>query len=341
MKKTIKGTSKSSEKNLAKHEKNQVQDEENLVQNTENLVQHEKDSCEHKGCLCGSNKSRFHCALCVIALLVVCVIGEHIYRYNTNTTSMPLAPSVTVANVTLDPITVEDSAATSDVALANVSEDGKALEPVVQPHEASTESDVAQANVSADSKAENEFSVPVSTLEQILQPPAEGEVLEQALQAAGNANIDELKKTISILEEEVKRIPALEGEIKRLSALEDEVKKLSFLEEDVKKLTEKLSAMAGDVREKWKIWIALKNKMEKDEDFSKELEAFNSAFAGDQELISLMNDLAGSVVVVPSKEEEGIIGTCKKYIRKVVKVKKVNHAKLFEVSGYVLSSLKK
>ncbi|GHU11988.1 hypothetical protein FACS189449_04660 [Alphaproteobacteria bacterium] len=306
------------------------------------------NSCKHKDCLCGSNKCRFRCALCVIALLVICVIGEHVYRSTTNVPSVPLvnvAPdSSTQASTsasqtqsapgtesdvapapgaTSDPITQADSTATPQ----HISEDSETLEPVEQPPA---------------SEAKDETSA--TTLGEILQTPDEREILEQKLQTAGTANIDELKKTVSILEEEVKRLAVFEKELKKLSPLVEEVKKLPELKEEVSKLSDRIGnsyVKAVDARDQWKIWINLKDKMEKDEDFSDELERFRSAFAGDKELTALVEDLVSGATVGANKEEKGIIGTCKKFIRKIIKVKKINQAKLSDILGYVLSSMKK
>ncbi len=123
-----------------------------------------------------------------------------------------------------------------------------------------------------------------------------------------------------------------------VSSLKTEVSKIVIKDENVictycKKM---------EFRKKWKTWLALKEKMEASEEFGKELEAFNVLFHYDNELIAIVNDLTKGVDVISNieTEKDNIIDTCKRYLRKVVRIKKIDYRKLLEVSGYVLSSIK-
>ncbi|GHU16274.1 hypothetical protein FACS189472_00970 [Alphaproteobacteria bacterium] len=300
MKKTIKRDHSNSEKDLMQHEKDLVRREKDLVRDEEDLIQHEKNLVQHEKDSCDHKD---------------CLCGNNKCRFRCALCVIVLLVACMIGehiyryrtNV-IPPV-------------ANVTSD------LNVPSEGPTFADTASTTVSSvGSEASSvDTSAPVvqspSTLEQMLQPP-------------DNA-IDELKKKVS----------TLEGEVKRLSAvIEENVGKLFVLEEEVKKLSDSIDnsyAKAKSAREKWKIWINLKNKMEQEEDFSKELKLFYSVFAADKELISLVRDLAGKEQVPPpQKEEEGIIGSCTKYIRKIAKIKKISHSKLFEISGYVLSTLK-
>lgn len=130
---------------------------------------------------------------------------------------------------------------------------------------------------------------------------------------------------------------------------------VSELKEDVSSLQTEVSKLATkdeksvcnfcknmELRKKWKAWLALKEKMEASEPFDAELETFNSLFSYDQELLEIVKDLAKGVDVISSTkvEKNDIVDTCKQYLRKVIRVKKIDYRKLLEVSGYVLSSVK-
>jgi hypothetical protein len=99
------------------------------------------------------------------------------------------------------------------------------------------------------------------------------------------------------------------------------------------------------IREKWKVWVALRSKLEAEEQVTEELKVFNEVFAGDDELIQLVAELVGGVDVISSKKEgekgkeEKLLDTCKQYLSRVVRIKKVDHRELSKISGYVLSSI--
>lgn len=96
-------------------------------------------------------------------------------------------------------------------------------------------------------------------------------------------------------------------------------------------------------RKKWKIWINLKEKIEVGEDFNQELRDFYSEFCEDDELIRLVDKLLDSADVISrsnkEKKDNEFVDICKKYIKKIIRVKKVDYKQLLNISGYVLSSI--
>ena len=91
-------------------------------------------------------------------------------------------------------------------------------------------------------------------------------------------------------------------------------------------------------RKKWKVWVALKNKLESGEGFEDELKSFNEMFSYDTELLQLVKETIGDIEIEPKKEDDGaVIETVKKYVNKVVR--KIDHRKLLEISGYVITSI--
>lgn len=150
---------------------------------------------------------------------------------------------------------------------------------------------------------------------------------------------DNKVETLQAIEESKKDYDLSVSSLKKdVSSLKTEVSKIVIKDENVictycKKM---------EFRKKWKTWLALKTKMEASEAFGEELEAFNALFHYDKELIAIVNDLAKGVDVIANveTEKEDVIDTCKRYLRKVVRVKKIDYRKLLEVSGYVLSSIK-
>ena len=122
---------------------------------------------------------------------------------------------------------------------------------------------------------------------------------------------------------------------------------ISKLKEDVSNIinreNEAMCAICkkSEIRKKWKTWMVLKEKMEAGEPFDKEMKDFNTLFSYDKELIAVVDDLAKGVDVISSTKsgKNSIVDTCKKYFKKIVRVKKIDYRKLLEVSGYVLSSI--
>lgn len=93
-------------------------------------------------------------------------------------------------------------------------------------------------------------------------------------------------------------------------------------------------------RKKWKLWVALKNKLESGENFDNELNLFNEMFSYDSELLQLVKETIGNIEIEPKKSDGAVIETVKKYVNKVVTIRKIDHRKLLEISGYVITSIK-
>lgn len=133
----------------------------------------------------------------------------------------------------------------------------------------------------------------------------------------------------------------------RLEKLEEEISNLKNEIAEQKKFYQQVSAREKSQvndscrRRKWKVWNDLKNKIENEENFDQELQIFYSEFSGDTELISLIQKLLDGVDVITTAEGNSneLVDTCKKYIKKIVRIKKVDYKLLLDISGYVLSSL--
>ena len=151
------------------------------------------------------------------------------------------------------------------------------------------------------------------------------------------------KNSLSKLSEEMHVIEeSKKGSDLNISKLEENV---SSLKTEVSKIVTKdvecTVCKKLELRKKWKTWLALKEKMEAGEPFNKELIDFNVLFSYDKELVEIVNDLAKGVDVISSVKDEDhkVLDICKKYFRKIVRIKKIDYRKLLEVSGYVLSSI--
>ncbi|MDR2157989.1 MAG: hypothetical protein LBO02_01585 [Holosporaceae bacterium] len=128
-------------------------------------------------------------------------------------------------------------------------------------------------------------------------------------------------------------------------------KQIELLQNDVANLNQKLEFKSatesvkqcldkrGELRQKWKAWMALRAKMESNEPFEAELNKFNELFSCDKDIVRLVEDLAQGVETVTNGNDNKIVGAYKNILRKIVKFKKINHQKLVEISGYVLSSI--
>ena len=99
------------------------------------------------------------------------------------------------------------------------------------------------------------------------------------------------------------------------------------------------SSFGNKAREKWKVWIALKNKLELGESFEEELKAFESTFAYDQDLISLLTEAIGAVETESQISDDTVVDAVKKYMNRVVTVGRISNSKLLEISGYVITSI--
>lgn len=134
---------------------------------------------------------------------------------------------------------------------------------------------------------------------------------------------------------------------RKFEKLEEEISNLKNEIAEQRKFYQQLSVQEKSQvddsyrRRKWKVWNDLKNKIENEENFDQELRVFYSEFSGDAELMSLIKQLLDGVDVVTTAEDSSneLVDTCKKYIKKIVRIKKVDYKLLLDISGYVLSSI--
>ena len=127
--------------------------------------------------------------------------------------------------------------------------------------------------------------------------------------------------------------------------IDELAKKVSSLANAVESLEKNASGIYSETnnpREKWKIWVALKNKLENGESFDKELKIFYDIFAYDTELVGIVKNIVSELGTVAEKqtEDNAVMEAVKKYVNKVVKIGKIDHRKLLEISGYVITSIK-
>lgn len=123
--------------------------------------------------------------------------------------------------------------------------------------------------------------------------------------------------------------------------------KVKILEQRVETLEKGMVQMEGragkafgnKARAKWKVWMALKNKLESGEPFEDELKAFESTFAYDQDLIALVIGAIGAAETESQISDDTVVDAVKKYMNKVVNIRKINNGKLLEISGYVITSI--
>ena len=131
-----------------------------------------------------------------------------------------------------------------------------------------------------------------------------------------------------------------------MNSVQEDREQIKVLGQKIEAIDNKLTALenkTGGVsvnsgRKKWKVWVALKNKLESGEVFEDELKSFNEMFSYDAELLQLVKETIGDIEIEPKKEDDGpVIETVKKYVNKVVR--KIDHKKLLEISGYVITSI--
>jgi hypothetical protein len=122
-------------------------------------------------------------------------------------------------------------------------------------------------------------------------------------------------------------------------------KEILKLKAEINEITSKTNFAIGDrsaeeVRNKWKTWMALRSKIEENSSFNGELEKFRATFEKDQELIRLVDALVreANPAVIKIEGENKFWSICKMHLKKLVKCKKVDHTRLEEIAGYVLSS---
>lgn len=140
----------------------------------------------------------------------------------------------------------------------------------------------------------------------------------------------EISENNAVVQERRESIKNFEREINALN------NKFLRLKQELKRAYDK-----KDGRKKWKVWIALKNKLESGEPFEEESEIFNKTFSYDGELLKLVKETVNEFEMKNRKGENAIIDTVKKYVNKVVSVKKIDPSKLLEISGYVITSIER
>ncbi|MDR3187067.1 MAG: hypothetical protein LBT63_01375 [Holosporaceae bacterium] len=124
--------------------------------------------------------------------------------------------------------------------------------------------------------------------------------------------------------------------------------KISLLQEEISQLKAEMRRLAqradqklqrgNNIREKWKAWMLLKSKIESQEPLAEELEQFRMLFANDEETLKLVEEVIGGIDVGKSGDSSKVMEFCKKYLKKLIKFKKIDRRKLMKISGYVLSS---
>ncbi len=131
-----------------------------------------------------------------------------------------------------------------------------------------------------------------------------------------------------------------------MNSLQEDREQIKDLGQKIEAIDKKLTVLESKTngvltnngRKKWKVWVALKNKLESGEGFEDELKSFNEMFSYDTELLQLVKETIGNIEIEPKKGDDGaVIETVKKYVNKVVR--KIDHRKLLEISGYVITSI--
>lgn len=101
------------------------------------------------------------------------------------------------------------------------------------------------------------------------------------------------------------------------------------------------SSSAAEARSKWEVWCSLKAKLESGDGFEAELKKFEETFAKDADLVKMVKDAIRESEPEAKIDDDAVVGAVKKYINKVVSIRKISTGKLIEISGYVLLSIGK
>lgn len=120
---------------------------------------------------------------------------------------------------------------------------------------------------------------------------------------------------------------------------------LKQLEDQVADLQQKLATIHAmqdgsqcSRRDKWMAWVALRHKLENNENCTHELERFNRIFTNDKVLLEMVQELVRGIDCVSTNQGENEQSLCNRFLKQVVRFRKINQRKLSEVSGYVLSN---
>lgn len=141
-----------------------------------------------------------------------------------------------------------------------------------------------------------------------------------------------------------------ESNTNTINTLQDAKAKIDELSQKVDAMNKELASLENKSRgiysgkytprQKWKVWTALKNKLEAGETFESELKVFYEVFSYDTELLQVIGETVKGLATEEPKEDGAVMEAVKKYVNKVVKIGKVDHRKLLEISGYVITSIK-
>jgi hypothetical protein len=123
----------------------------------------------------------------------------------------------------------------------------------------------------------------------------------------------------------------------KISLLQMEISQLKAEMQQMQRTDQKLHGR-DNIREKWKIWMALGSKIESQEPLEKEWEQFRRLFANDEETLKLVEAIIQEANLDKSACDNKIVDFCKKYLKRLIKFKKTYRRKLMKISGYVLSS---
>jgi hypothetical protein len=102
--------------------------------------------------------------------------------------------------------------------------------------------------------------------------------------------------------------------------------------------SEKCANCTGLLRKKWKAWMALLSKIQANEPLNDELQKFGAVFADDKEILKLVDDYLKYVGYESYNAAPGPLESCRKFLKKIVRFRKNDRAKLREICGHVLSS---
>ncbi|MDR2765874.1 MAG: hypothetical protein LBB63_00195 [Holosporaceae bacterium] len=125
---------------------------------------------------------------------------------------------------------------------------------------------------------------------------------------------------------------------------------IKHLEKDVQRLQEQMEAVVarqnsercfnctGQLRQRWKTWMALLGRIQSTSQLDDELQKFRKSFEDDKETLRLVEDYLRYVGYNSGAVTGGPLESCRKFLKKIVRFKRANGAKVMEICGHVLSS---
>ena len=152
------------------------------------------------------------------------------------------------------------------------------------------------------------------------------------------------KEEKKLIEEKSKgHLQRIDELAQKIDKLHEEVAYLSSLKQLLAS-SESNAEQEAMQRKKWKAWIKLAEKLEQNENCTQEAEDFNKAFAEDKEILRIVNDLIkenSDNEKANENNNSNFVDVCKRYLKKIIKVKKIDSWKIREISGDILISLKR